>query len=157
MAKGATQETPVSVEAAKGRVVAAKGPYNRAWIYMSSSSGVVWDAVVILKRGNSATAEFAVFDAYDVGIDLKAAGVLLNALLIGLALERVAAQDDAAYRVYYGPLRMYYFANADRAFVVDLSVVYRLGKRAETARKAESILYGEEKLAAIRAFLRALS
>ena len=75
----------------KGRVIAVKEPYNRAWIYMPPSSGVVWDAVVILKRSSSAVVRFAAFDAYDVGIVLKAAGALLSASLTGLALERVTA------------------------------------------------------------------
>jgi len=35
----------------------------------------------------------------------------------------VSVKSGAAYRAYYGPLRMYCFAAADRAFVVDSDVV----------------------------------
>jgi len=100
---------------------------------MPPSSGVVWDTVVTLKRSSSAVVRFAAFDAYDVGIVLKAAGALLSVPLTGLALERVTARSDPAYRAYYGPLRMYYFAAADRVFVVDSNVVYRLEKGVEAA------------------------
>jgi len=78
MAEGVAQEVPaVDVEVVKGKVVAARGLYNRAWMYMSSSTGVSWDAIVVLKRGNSTAVEFTTFDSYDTAITLATASALL--------------------------------------------------------------------------------
>ena len=123
---------------------------------MSPPTGANWGAIAVLKRGDGTAVEFITFDGYDAAITLRTADALLNALLNGIALEGVSVKSDRAYRAYYGPLRMYYFAAADRAFVVDSGVVYRLGTGAEAARNAELALHGaEEELAAAKAFLKA--